>query len=85
MLWGGARGQNVGHLCKILYCCVKVFICLYVSSQLSTSIYIWIMGAIVSIGIGPGFMSWGGARGQNLGHLCKILYCCVKVFHMLIC
>ena len=21
---------------------------------------------------------------QNLGHLCKMLYCCVKVFHMLI-
>ena len=32
----------------------------------------------------PGFMPGGGARGQNLQHLCNVICTCVKVFQMLI-
>ena len=29
-------------------------------------------------------MPQGGARVQNLGQLCKMLLCCIKIFQMLI-
>ena len=31
-----------------------------------------------------GFMSRGGAKGRNLGHLCNVVCICVKVFQIII-
>ena len=31
----GARGQNLGHFCKVLSCCDEIFKCLYLDSRSS--------------------------------------------------
>ena len=76
---GGARGQNLGHLCNTV---LKFFKFLYLDSLLIEHSYLEFGYLDESSEIPkehtPGFIPqggpWGGARGQNLGHICKILY-----------
>ena len=55
----------------------------YLNSRVTENIHIWIFGACVqrrvfcdSIRMDPEFKPRDGARGQNLGHFCKVLLCC---------
>ena len=130
-LWGGARGQNLGHLFNVICICVKVFqmlisrqshitkhsstrrafvvtrdssrlsafpflsLCVKVFQMLISQLSLitehsdWNLGTWEGLlrfqkNIALGSCLWGGARGQNLGHLFNVICICVKVFQMLI-
>ena len=84
---GGARGQNLGHLCKMLYCCVKIYICLYVSSQLSISIDIRKIGAWKGCLSVHRYRLLGSCTGVGLGFkiLDTIVKCSFAVFKFFLC
>ena len=65
---------------------LRFFKCLYLNYHLSQRIHIWNLGTwegLLRFHI-PEFMSEGGARGQNLGHLYYVICIFVKVSQMLI-
>ena len=79
MSGGGARDQNLGHLCNVKCICVKVFQMLLSRESLITKhsyLKLGYLGGSSEIPKEhtPVFMSRGGTWGQNLRHLCNILH-----------
>ena len=81
---GGARGQNVGCLNKVVYCynqiLLRSFLIMCISLQSLSRNYsylVWgyLRGSSSSTSMDPLVMPQGGARGQNLGRLNKVVYC----------
>ena len=84
MLRGGARGQNLGCLNKVVYCYNQVllrsFLIMYISAVTYQKLFIFGIGVPGSIffhstSMDPWVIPQGGARGQNLGRLNKVVYC----------
>ena len=76
---GGARDQNLGHLCNVIFICVKVFqILISRQSFIIKHSYLklgYLEGSfVIPKEHTPGFMPGGGAWGQNVGHLCNMLH-----------
>ena len=79
MLGGGARGQNIGHLCNYICICVESFSNAYTSTVIYHKAFICKTLEIPKEHT-PGFMPWGGTWGQNLGHHCNMLHA-FPIFH----
>ena len=86
---GGARGQNLGYLNKVVYCYNQVillnFLIMYISAVIYQNFFIFAMGVpgkvvLHSTSKDPWVMPRGGARGQNLGCLNKVVYCYNQVY-----
>ena len=80
----GPVGQNLGCLNKVVYCYNQVllqsFLIMYISTATCQKLFIFSMEVPVrvlfhSTSIDPWVLPWGRARGQNLGHLNKVVYC----------
>ena len=76
---GGARSQNLGHLCNVTCIYAKVFQMLISGQSLITKLSYLKSGYLggssdIPKEHTPGFMPGGGAWGHNLGHLCNMLH-----------
>ena len=59
---------------------LQSFLIMYISAATYQILFIFGMGVpprvlFHSTSMGPWVMPWGGARGQNLGRLNKVVYC----------
>ena len=74
---GGARGQNLGHLCNKVFQILISRLSLLIEHSYLEFGYLEESSEIPKEHT-PGFIPqggpWSGAKGQNLGHICKILY-----------
>ena len=65
---GGARGQNIEHLCKLLLCCISFSdACILVVTI--QKVFLFGVSSVIREEQTLGYMPGGGARSQKLGHL----------------